>query len=200
MLPAVPAPIDLTEAVRQAPCGSFEPEVNIMQIQEADRLFDWKELGLSQAQRLVVIAFLKVANVGQACGLVGVPPTAHRRWLKDSEGYQEAFQAAFGVVVDRVEGRAFEMAMNGNADMIKLLLKGRRREVYGEKVEHMGEVNVVHSWAELAKRAGEVIDGEYTVSEEDPDDVTDEGPGPTTSAAVTYPEQFGPSPVEEVKL
>ncbi len=181
MLPAIRAPIDLSGALREAPCGSFEPEVNITQIEEAQTLFDWEELGLSQAQRLVVIAFLKTANVGQACGLVGVPPTQHKRWLKESTGYQTAFTAAFDVVVDRVEGKAFELAMNGNTDMIKMLLKGRRRDVYGEKVEHSGTVQHTLSWADIARQAAhttiDVTPVETSEEADRPEGVSEESSG-----------------------
>lgn len=89
------------------------------------------------------------ASVSEACA------TAHvgRRTVYDHRARDEDFAARWDAAIeqgtDRLEKEGIRRAMEGSDSLLMFLLKGRRRHVYGERVEVNAKVEAITS-AELA--------------------------------------------------
>lgn len=108
------------------------------------------------AQRRFLAAFADVGTIWHAAEQAGVGRRTHYDWLATDRAYAAEFEEALGRATDALEGEARRRAITGvdepvfyqgvqcgtvrkhSDTLLIFLLKGRRREVFGDKVEHTG--------------------------------------------------------------
>lgn len=119
---------------------------------------------LTLNQRRFLRAFIRTANVTKSCqsaGLISVQP--HYYWLKNSEAYRAAFEAAKPIAAQHLEDVATQRADEGWLEpvfqggrkvghvrkfsdrLLELRLMGELPDKYKRKIEHSGEVNEKHT-------------------------------------------------------
>jgi hypothetical protein len=82
--------------------------------------------------------YVRGASVTKACKYAGISRDTWYRWLKERQGFAERVAAAYEQVTDRLEETAFEKACAGDSGLLQFMLKGRRKEVYGDRREISG--------------------------------------------------------------
>jgi len=107
--------------------------------------------------------------VSEICQQIGVTPPTVRKWRAEDKEFDEAYSDAEAQVTDTLEKEAIRRARNGVLEpvvsggkvvmdpanpgeilqvrrysdgLMQFLLKGRRREVYGDKREVSGQVGI----------------------------------------------------------
>jgi hypothetical protein len=74
---------------------------------------------------------------------VGIGRTALHAWLNDEPDFRDACLEAIEAGTDRLEDEAVRRAIEGGSDtMLIFLMKGRRRDKWGDKqqIQHSGEL------------------------------------------------------------
>lgn len=97
---------------------------------------------LSQEQVKFLEAFIDArGDLGAALEASGVSRTRYYTWRKNEE-FSAALEATKKLLADEVEAEAVKRAITGRAtdNLLVSLLRGRRRDVYGDKVEVEGNV------------------------------------------------------------
>lgn len=94
-------------------------------------------------------------SISAACKAEGIGRSAYYVWRDEDEVFAKAADAAIEVGTDRLEDEAFRRATSRKAPsdtLLIFLLKGRRREKYGDKqhLEHSGSMGIVVSEIEVA--------------------------------------------------
>lgn len=64
-------------------------------------------------QRRFILAFAKTFNIQRAAEVAGIPWVNHYAWMKRSEQYREAFEAAKEIAADTAEGDVYQRAFVG---------------------------------------------------------------------------------------
>lgn len=95
-----------------------------------------------------VEAIATEGTIKQACAVAGISRQHAYRERQANEDFALAWHDAEEDLVDGLERKAVEVAMNGDTRMLEFLLKARRPETYREnmKVEHSGNI----TFADLA--------------------------------------------------
>jgi hypothetical protein len=82
-------------------------------------------------------AFLKalreVPSVTNACAVARIDRATAYRHKSADEAFAEAWEDALGTSVDNVEHRAFEKALEGDPQLMAMVLKAYRPERYGDR-------------------------------------------------------------------
>lgn len=81
------------------------------------------------------------ASVTAACRVVGVPRRTAYQWREDDENFAAEWADALEEGTDALEDEARRRAMESSDTLMIFLLKGRRPEVYKDRVanEHTGK-------------------------------------------------------------
>lgn len=138
-------------------------------VDEADKLFDFKESGLTGAQQLFIVALMKYGTRTKACKATGIDPRKVTAWEKN-EDFVAVYDAAMGAIADALEEEAIRRAMEGSDKLLEKLLKAFKPEKYADRKvnTHEGKVDIeIKSWSDLAQKAIEVVDAEYEEVEDD---------------------------------
>lgn len=154
---AKPAVVDPPALVRPpvVPKGIAVSDVEEV-IEHAESYFGSDLKGLLPLQQLVLVGYLKTCNASLACALAGASIAQHRRWLKDSEPYREIFAAAQEAIADKVEATAVvEAVTKKDPRLLMGLLKGLKREKYGQAKGLGDKDEQPTSWADLARKMAE---------------------------------------------
>lgn len=123
----------------------------------ADGLFDFSESKLSPIQQLYIVGYATRGTKKGGCEIAGVSYGVVDKWLKDKE-FEEALNSAVGIVRDALEEELIKRAMEGSDSLLLAAVKAASPDKYNKKqAEVKGNVNVVHSWADLAKQAAQVV-------------------------------------------
>lgn len=87
-------------------------------------------------------AIREVPNVRAACAAAGIKRDAAYRSRKSDPAFAEAWQVALDASVDELEGRAFQIALEGAADnhatvsLITFLLRAHKPQTYVDTQRH----------------------------------------------------------------
>ncbi len=118
-------------------------------------------IGQQEKKRLIQERFLKefVSNgtITGTAKIVGITPPTHYNWMKDDEEYRDLFRFAEEAAADVLEEEARRRAVDGDEEpvgfyqgapgayvtkrsdgLLKFLLEGRRRRIFGSKTELSG--------------------------------------------------------------
>lgn len=93
-------------------------------------------------------ALAKFGNLSRATQEAKVPYGRAKAWERLDPIFAEAIQAAISWRVDKIEGKALDMAEEGDGEMVRFVLKKRKAPIYGDKVEVSGNVLHVQAKAE----------------------------------------------------
>ncbi len=77
------------------------------------------------------------ATVTAACKSAGIARSTWYKWLEDPK-FAKAVEEAYDQVTDEIETRLLDRVRTGDTTAIIFALKGRRRQVYGDKREISG--------------------------------------------------------------
>lgn len=88
-------------------------------------------------QRRFILAFAKTFNIQRAAELSGIPWVNHYAWLKRSDEYREAFEAAKEIAADTAEGDVYHRAFVGQD---RKVTKIRGDEVITEEYKDKSDV------------------------------------------------------------
>jgi hypothetical protein len=88
----------------------------------ASRLTQWKQRFLRALRR--------TPNIKVACSAAGVSRQTAYQHRKSDHAFAEAWYDAIEASVDRLEARAFELAEQGDPNLITFLLKCHRPAIY----------------------------------------------------------------------
>lgn len=69
--------------------------------------------------------------------------TTLTRWRADDPDFNDACTAARNEGLDAIEDNLVERAMKNDTTAAIFMLKSLRREIYGDKIQHSGEVGTV---------------------------------------------------------
>ena len=82
-------------------------------------------------------------NVAAAARAAGIDRSVPYKLFHADDNFKAAFIEAQETATDALEGRAYEMAMSGESPALAMfLLKGRRREIYGDQVKAQVDSNI----------------------------------------------------------
>jgi hypothetical protein len=81
--------------------------------------------------------------LASGCRAADVSRQAALKWRDKSPAFRRACEDAVEEAMDRIEEKAFQLAIAGNARLIIFILKHRRREVYGDRVEVTQNANAL---------------------------------------------------------
>lgn len=105
--------------------------------------------------------FLRLVGVGVAIGCAakkcGFSRSAVYYRRDHDEEFASALRDALEDSIDILDTKAFEVAVAGDADMIKFILRNRRRHVYGDKIAINPDNGPRMSDTELACRIASIL-------------------------------------------
>lgn len=91
----------------------------------------------------ILKALARGGSYSLAADAAGLGRTALHAWLNDDEAFKAECLDAIEQGTDRLEDEAVRRAVEGNSDtMLIFMLKGRRRDKWGDKqtITHSGEI------------------------------------------------------------
>lgn len=127
---------------------------------DADKLFDFTSSGLTPTQQMYIIAYATRGTKSSALKVAGVPYSVVSKWEQDKV-FNEYFNMAMEATKDALEEEMLRRAMNGSDKLLIEAMKAMRPDKYNRRMSEVSvNAHVVHSWAELAKAAIDVMDDE----------------------------------------
>ena len=85
--------------------------------------------------------FRDSGNVRAACDAAGVSRTTAYRWRDRFATFRAEWDEAKEDACDILEKTAWDRSISGGSDrLLMFLLKAHRREVFGDRIEHQGEI------------------------------------------------------------
>jgi hypothetical protein len=72
----------------------------------------------------------KTPNVSVACAMAGVGRTTAYKYREEDELFREKWEEMLEASVDRIEEKAFQVAMAGDSSLISFLLRCHRPQIY----------------------------------------------------------------------
>jgi hypothetical protein len=99
-------------------------------------------------RQCILTALAKGGSLTFAAQAAGMSRNTLHVWRTEDEAFAAECADAIEQGTDRLEDVAIDRAINGNSDtMLIFMLKGRRREKFGDKqqVEHSGTVGVANA-------------------------------------------------------
>ena len=138
--PSMPSPVDMREGLELT--------------KDIDGLFDKDHL--NPLQQIYITALAARGTKTMAAKVAGVSMSTVEKWMREPK-FREAMTTAAEVISDVLEQEALRRAMSGSDKLLITMLKAVRPDKYQTKtsadIRHTGEI--VHTWADLAKKANE---------------------------------------------
>lgn len=80
-------------------------------------------------------------SVSAACRAAKIARASYYLWIAEDDEFAARVQDAIEEGTDKLEDSAVRQALQGNTSLMALLLKARRREMYGDRqqLEHTGK-------------------------------------------------------------
>lgn len=130
----------------------------LFEVSNAAQLFDFENSSLTAEQQLYIMGYIYYGTKSKASAYCGVPYSITKKWYKNEE-FQDCLEAAIDIVGDIMEGEMYRRAMDGSDKLLLEAVRAHKRTKYAPKstVRHEGEI--VHTFADLAKRAS--IEADY---------------------------------------
>lgn len=101
-----------------------------------------KAVQIVQLKKKFIEKYPELYTVTATCEGIGIGRQTFYDWLNDTDFAQE-YEQTKEAVADNLEAKALERAMAGLSDtLIIFLLKGLRREKFGDRHEFKGEMKV----------------------------------------------------------
>jgi hypothetical protein len=97
-----------------------------------------------QKKRAFLLAYAETGNITESAEVAKVSRWSHYAWLREDEQYQGAYARADEVFGDVLEAEARRRALKASDTMLIFLLKGQKREKYGDKVQNEQSGAVVY--------------------------------------------------------
>ncbi len=93
-----------------------------------------------ERQRRFLAEYAKHGTVAHAAATAGIARSTIYQWRDADAEFAAAMDSAYQVSTDTLEASAYTRALAGDTTLTIFLLKGRRREVYGDRLaaEHSG--------------------------------------------------------------
>lgn len=90
------------------------------------------------AKEAFLAAYIEGGTITAAATVADISRDTHYDWMKADADYKAAFWHAREASTDELEEVAITRAKDGSDGLLKFLLEGRRREVYGKRTELTG--------------------------------------------------------------
>lgn len=81
-------------------------------------------------------ALRETPNVQAACKSAGIARSRAYECRDDDEVFAKAWQDALGASIDKLEHKAFQLAMDGDSTLITFMLRCHKPEVYRDTQRH----------------------------------------------------------------
>lgn len=85
------------------------------------------------ARKAILSALSAGKSVSAACRAARIARSSYYLWLDEDEAFAADVRDAIEAGTDKLEDSAVKQALDGNTTLMVLMLKARRREVYGDK-------------------------------------------------------------------
>ena len=89
-----------------------------------------------QKKRALLVSYSQTGNISESAETANVARSMHYDWLANDPAYASAFHRADEIFGDVLEAEARRRALKASDTMLIFLLKGQKREKYGDKVQN----------------------------------------------------------------
>ena len=103
------------------------------------------------SQKAFLKAYAKTGVITSAARAAGITRQTVYRWREESETFLTDSDNAMQEALDGVEDAAFELAKQQDGPMQRFILSRRRPQVWGEKIELNGQLDVNLTAADSAR-------------------------------------------------
>ena len=94
------------------------------------------------SQKAFLKAYAKTGVITSAAKATGIVRSTVYLWLDEDETFKPKMDDALDAALDGVEDAAFELAKQQDGPMQRFILSRRRPQVWGEKIELNGQLDV----------------------------------------------------------
>lgn len=145
------------------PSVTLSPVVSLSALGKVKKLFNFAGTKLTPLQQAYIMAFAVRGTRAEACTIAEVTYAQVEKWMEDAE-FAHNLQHAINIVGDRLESELFRRAMDGSDRLLIRAMEANKPEKYARIIK--GDINIMHSWADLARQAVTEDDTTSTTYEE----------------------------------
>ena len=104
----------------------------------------WTSWTLERARPSMILFIERLrdsGNVRASCEAAGLPRSTAYYWRERFVTFRNEWNDAMEDACDILEATAWDRSISGGSDrLLMFLLKAHRREVFGDRIEHQGEI------------------------------------------------------------